>query len=93
MTTNHGATPATDPHGWWENQITLHPPKSPEVAAVMDDVRGYFRTLGDLLIERLPPGPDLTVALRELKSASALAIGCIACHQDHWPDPKVGDKG
>lgn len=78
--------PATDPRAWWENLIDLHPPKSPQVATAMDITRARFRRLGLELISLLPPGPDLTGALRSLKDASQHAIACIACNQDHWPD-------
>lgn len=78
--------PANDPHAWWDNQIELHPPKNDTVAGVMDAVRGKFSGLGHVLIDELPPGPDLTVALRALKEASTYAIGAIACNQEHYPD-------
>jgi hypothetical protein len=77
--------PATDPFAWWLNQIELHPPQDDDVAEVMDTVRGRFKDLGTDLIGLLPPGPDLTVALRALKEASQAAIGCIACNQDELP--------
>jgi hypothetical protein len=76
--------PATDPHNWWDNQITLHPPTSEAVTNAMDHVRAGFKELGHTIIAYCPPGPDVTVALRELKAASALAIGAIACDQDHY---------
>lgn len=78
--------PATDTAAWWDNQIDLHPPKDQRVAEVMDFVRSNFKSMGYLLIETTPPGPDLTVALRALKDASQAAIGNIACNQDHWED-------
>lgn len=74
----------TDPKGWWSNQIDLHPPKNEHVAAVMDEVRASFKKLGLDLIDMLPSGPDLTVALRALKEASQSAIGAIACDQDFY---------
>lgn len=79
--------PAIEPDAWWDNQITLHPPKNEDVAALMDETRDRFKTLGFFLIVNTPSGPDLTVALRALKDASQAAIGNIACNQDHWPDP------
>lgn len=73
---------ATDPHAWWDNQIELHPPKDDDVARRMDAVRNRFQMLGHVLVEQLPPGPDLTIALRALKEASMHAIGAIACNQE-----------
>lgn len=78
--------PATETRDWWDNLISLHPPKDEAVARTMDVVRSEFRDLGFTLIEELPPGPDLTVALRALKKAANDAIGAIACNQDHWED-------
>lgn len=74
--------PATEPTPWWLNQIDLHPPKDEGVADRMDRVRSGFRWLGLDLIDELPPGPDLTIALRALKEAAMHAIGAIACNQD-----------
>lgn len=79
--------PATDPAAWWDNQIDLHPPSTPEVADLMDQTRATFKAVGLFLIRRTPPGADLTVALRALKDASQAAIGNIACHQDEIPAP------
>lgn len=84
--------PATDPMEWWRNTIDLHPPETPEVGKVMDNVRGWFRSLGEMMIEELPPGPDLTVALRALKEASMHAIGAVACNQHHYL-PTAEDAG
>lgn len=76
--------PATDPVAWWNNQIDLHPPSSPEVAEAMDTIREAFKHVGHLVIQVTPPGPDLTVALRALKEASQAAISNIACNQEHY---------
>lgn len=76
--------PATEPARWWDNSIDLHPPKNETVAGEMDNVRAAFKAVGHMLIERTPPGPDLTVALRALKDASQAAIGNIACNQEHY---------
>ena len=78
--------PAVDTLGWWRNQADLHPPETPAIAAKMDNVRGWYRSLGELLIEELPPGPDRTVALRSLKSALMDSIGAIATNQWYWDD-------
>jgi hypothetical protein len=60
----------TDPAGWWDNTIDLHPPSNDEVAETMDRTRASFKELGHQLIADLPPGPD--------------AIAAIACNQDHY---------
>lgn len=73
-----------DPAPWWDNLIDLHPPENIRVAEAMDTVRAGFKELGHTLIDTLPPGADLTLALRELKAASATAIGAIACAQEHY---------
>lgn len=80
--------PADTPwgHDWWDHQITLHPPKNATVAKTMDDVRGWYRSLGHMVIESVPAGPDRIVALRQLKDASQAAIAAIALGQDAWPD-------
>lgn len=72
-------------HGWWDHQISLHPPANEMVARRMDDVRAGFRDLGHHLVDLLPSGPDRTVALRALKEASMHAIGCLAVNQGDLP--------
>jgi len=81
--------PQTDPAGWWDNLVDLHPPKDAEVAGLMDRTRAHFKDLGHFLIATSPPGPDLTVALRALKDACQAAIGNIACHQDEIPGGSI----
>ncbi len=76
--------PQTDPYGWWDNLIDLHPPQTDLVRGCMDEVRYEFKKLGVRLIETTPPGPDLTVALRALKDACQHAIANMACHQDYY---------
>lgn len=77
-------SPQTNVTEWWDNLISLHPPKDALVRRAMDEVRGEFAALGALLIRETPPGPDLTVALRSLKDACQDAIANIACNQDHY---------
>lgn len=71
-----------DLHARVENDFTLHPPEHPFVGATMDDLRAEFRDLAHMVIDRCPPGRELSLALTGLDDALKNAIAAIARNQD-----------
>lgn len=68
-------------HGLVERLLTLHPPRDQATAQRMDEVRAAYKEAGHAMVDRLPDGPDQTLAIRELHNACMKAIAAIACNQ------------
>lgn len=77
--------PYPGPHDLVDRLLTLHPPANSLVAQRMDDVRSRFIQLGHIVVDRTPPGPDQTIAIRKLHEACMAAIAAIACNQEEVP--------
>ena len=65
--------------------LRLHPPATPEVAELMDAIRGNFIDLGHTVVALVPRTPDRTVALRKIHEACMATIAAIACNQGDAP--------
>lgn len=71
-----------DLHDRVENDLTLHPPKNPDIAAAMDGVRARFKDLAHDMIDAVPAGRELSTALTKIEEACFHAIAGIARNQD-----------
>jgi hypothetical protein len=75
--------PDYDNHALADRLLTFHPAeRGGALAEDMSAVREKFIELGHLIVDRLPDGPDQTVAIRKLHEACMAAIAGIACNQD-----------
>lgn len=77
-------TPREDLAARFRNDLKLHPPKSPEVGDALDHVRSIFSELGVSIIEQVPMGRDLSLALTDLESACRNTIAAIVKNQDQF---------
>lgn len=81
-------TPPQDPDFQLVNRLfTLHPPSTPDVAQLMDFLRGEFLDLADQVVLTVPRTPDRTIALRSIHRACMDTIAAVACNQ---PEPAEG---
>jgi hypothetical protein len=74
---------AYDNHELVDRLLTLHPPANTIVANQMDDVRERFISLGHIVVDRTPDGPDQTIAIRKLHEACMAVIAAIACGSEN----------
>jgi len=65
------------------NDLNLHKPNAEQQAA-MDAVRAGYSNLAHGLINALPPGRDLSMALTDLETSQRCAIAAIAKNQEHY---------
>lgn len=63
-------------------RLTLQPPRTPEIAGRMDDVRAEIIALGEFLERAVPSGRELSLALTHLEQTCFWSIGGIARNQD-----------
>lgn len=82
MTQPHPEIAAAAAHERVDHNMTLHPPKHPYIGTVMDEIRAEGRTLAHLLIDRCPPGRELSQALTDIEDGVQHAIGAVARNQD-----------
>jgi hypothetical protein len=68
-------------HELVDRLLTLHPPATPEVAGLMDHLRGMFITLAHEVVDEVPRSADRTIALRSLHRACMDTIAALACNQ------------
>lgn len=64
-----------------EHNLTLHPPLTPAVAAVMDDLRAEFKALSHKVDELVPDCREKSQALTDLEDGCQHAIGGVARNQ------------
>jgi len=70
-------------HARIEHDFNLHRPNTDQ-QVVMDTVRVGYKHLAHSLINHLPPGRDLSMALTDLETSQRCAIAAIAKNQEHY---------
>lgn len=68
-------------HARVENDFTNHPPTTDTVAAIMDEATACFITLAHWLIDHVPAGRELSMALTKLEECSMMTKAGIARNQ------------
>ena len=76
-------------HDLVDRLLRLHPPRTPEGAETMDDLRKGFLDLAHEVVDRVPRTPDRTIALRSIHRACMDTIAALACNQPG--DPAAGE--
>lgn len=66
-----------------DNDLNLHRPNA-EQGLVMDAVRAGYNQLAHRIIDLIPPGRDLSMALTDLETSQRCAIAAIAKNQEHY---------
>jgi len=66
-----------------DKDFNLHRPNA-EQQVEMDAVRGGYKWLAHELIDRIPPGRDLSMALTDLETSQRCAIAAIAKNQEQY---------
>ena len=64
-----------------EDDLTLHPPQTAEVAARMDEIRYAAKEFAHLVIDQGAPGRELSTALSRIEEACFYAIASVARSQ------------
>lgn len=70
-----------DAHGLVRHLMQYRKPETEALVTTMEEIRNQYIHLGLELAERLPDGPDKTVAIRKLHEALMSAIACLALNQ------------
>jgi len=70
-------------HNQVEHDFTPHRP-NPAQGEVMDLVRMWYKNLAHELVNHLPPGRDLSMALTDLETSQRCAIAAIAKNQEPY---------
>lgn len=73
-----------------EHNLTVHPPQSPEVGVVMDELRAGMKELSHLVDRLVPDGREKSMALTDLEDACMHAIAGLARSQ-HLVAPEAAD--
>lgn len=70
-----------DLHARVENDFRNHPPATPEVATLMDDVTERFVHLAHYIVDNVPAGREQSTALTKLEECSMHTKAAIARNQ------------
>lgn len=73
-----------------EHNLTLHPPSSPAVGAVMDEVRRVFKDASHRVDELVPDSREKSMALTDLEDGCMHAIAGLARNQALLDDDGPG---
>lgn len=85
MTDTVYANPDDPDHELVDRLLTLHPPATPAVGALMDHLRAQFLDLAHLVVAEVPRTPDRTIAIRAIHHACVDSIASLACNQEAIP--------
>lgn len=69
------------------HRFTNHPPASPQVGFLLDEVTEYMTTVGLFIDERIPDSREKSLALTNLEQASFWCKAAIARNQPAIPGP------
>lgn len=72
--------------------FTYHPPASADQVAVFDTIRRRARELATYLVERVPPGRELSRALSDLEDCVMHANAAVARHWPSIEQPAVAES-
>jgi hypothetical protein len=63
------------------NDLTNHPPQTPEVAETLDRATQMFIDVGEWIVDNVPPGREQSLALTQLEQLSMWTKAGIARNQ------------
>lgn len=70
-----------DLHARVEHDLSLHSPKSPETALVLDDLRAAGKRLAHFIVDSTPGCREQSLALTAVEEATQWAIAAVVRNQ------------